>query len=171
MDLTRRFTRGYSHRPDKAYQPLNKAFAMTRASVNPACGNNFILQRRDCLQLGTRGGSSNQDWRDKGRNLGIVAFFNRILRNRVAFAKKRRKKEERRGRKGKLDDLATEPGAVAASASLNGLLHFQRSIRRARWTETFRRFIARRINRRSLKAGNVHAATTFDFTAPRRATC
>ena len=101
MDLTRRFTRGYSHRPDKAYQPLNKAFAMTRASVNPACGNNFILQRRDCLQLGTRGGSSNQDWRDKGRNLGIVAFFNRILRNRVAFAKttKKRGRAKRKERK------------------------------------------------------------------------
>lgn len=43
-DLTRHLTQRYLHRPDKAYQLLNKASPMTRANrESEARGYNFVL--------------------------------------------------------------------------------------------------------------------------------
>lgn len=49
-DLTRHLTQGYLHIRDKAYQARNKGFPMTRASVNPARGYNFV-QRSVCWSI------------------------------------------------------------------------------------------------------------------------
>ena len=50
VDLTRRLTRGYSPRPDKDVSAVEQSVRDdTGKCENPACGNNFILQRRDCF--------------------------------------------------------------------------------------------------------------------------